>query len=198
MFFCGIIAANKGDINIIKAINDINKLIIKKVLEIIFVVVFVFFSISWIKSADMQSMLATASTYANLNYTNLSVLNPIDYSMYPMSDSYAVSNLEPCTVRVMNETLTSENYTLALKISKKSSLNYDYLKIAIDNYIYTLKDLEMKEENDNYFFILDTNLITGDIKDYNIKLWLCEETGNEMQGKELIMSFEIINEVTFM
>ncbi len=181
-----------------KTINDINQLILKKVVEILFVASFVFFSVYLWMDSEKQNMFATAAAYSNSNYTSLSIENPIDYSMYPMSDEYAISHLDPCNIKVMNDTLTAENYTLYLKIDKISTLNYHYLHIAIDDNVYNLENLISKEENNNYYFILDKNSIVGATKNYEVKLWLNEIAGNDMQNKQLIMSFEIANEVTKM
>ncbi len=64
------------------------------------------------------------------------------------------------------------------------------------NSIYSLKDLESKDTNDEIVFILARDSIVGEVKTYNIRLWLDSQTGNEMQAKNLIMNFDLINETT--
>lgn len=177
-------------------VKHINKLIFYKVFEIFFVMAFVFLAVYFWQSSNSQSMLTFASSQASSNFTTLSVENPIHYSMFPMQDDYAVQKLSPCTLKVVNDSLTTESYALYLKMNKESTIDYHYLHIAIDDTVYPLEQLIAKAEENHYYFLLDRNTMVGDSKNYEIKLWLNEKTGNEMQGKKLILSYEIAHEVT--
>ena len=185
-----------GDYKIMKIVEDINRLILKKVVEIVFMVSFVFFATYLWRGKHSQNMLAAMNSFHNLSYTDLIVTDPIDYSMYPMTDEYAMQYLKPCLIQVINETYTHENYTLVLKINKKSSLDYHFLNLGLNEKVYSLKDLESKDTNDEIVFILARDSIVGEVKTYNIRLWLDSQTGNEMQAKNLIMNFDLINETT--
>ena len=179
-----------------KIVRDINKLIIKEVLEIIFIVAFVFFSASLWKTSNKEHLLATVSSINDLNYTNLQIENPIQYEMFPMTNNAALKNLEPCVLTVSNDTYTEEGYMLVLKIDKSSTLDYRVLNVSIDGFISPLVDLPVLDEYENYYFVLDENTLKGAQKKYKVQLWMDASTGNEMQAKSLIMSFELMKMVT--
>ncbi len=179
-----------------KVIRDIDRLIVKKGMEIVFVIGFVFYSTTLWNLKEKPDIFASAFPYSTFNYTKMEIENPIDYSMYPMADSIALRNLKPCSIKITNETFHSEVYLLALKISKNSTLDYHYLHISLGSEVYSLVDLEMKEEPDCYYFILDEDSIMSMTKNYEIRLWMNQDAGNDQQAKQLIMSFEIINGVT--
>lgn len=187
-----------GEYNGMKAIKDINKLILIKMFEIVFVIGFLFFSVTLWKDNTTQEMFSMATSFTNLNYTNMQVENPISYSMYPMEKERALSTIEPCSVIVSNDTYTEEGYMLALRVDKNSSLDYQFVNISVDEEVYSLKDLSRIDDQDNYYFILDENTLKGEQKIYKLKLWLDERTGNDMQAKQFIMSFQLLNEVTKM
>lgn len=177
-----------------KIVKDINKLIITKVVEIVFVVGFVFLASYLWRSKNAQDFFSSIVSFSNLYYTNFTIENPIDYSMFPMLDEDAMQNLKPCTIKVMNETYTSENYVLVLKINKESTMDYHFLHISINDEIYSLNNLKQAEEEEEIVFVLAKDNVVGSTKIYEIRLWLNSLTGNEMQGKNLIMHFDLINE----
>lgn len=187
---------HSGEHKVMKIVKDINKLIIKKVVEIVFVVGFVFLASYLWRSKNAQEFFSSIASFSNLYYTNFTVDNPIDYSMFPMRDEDAMQNLKPCIVKVMNETYTSENYALILKIDKASTMDYHYLHIGINDNVYSLSNLEQTEEIENYVFTLAKDTIVGNTKNYEIRVWLNTLAGNELQGKNLIMHFDLINETT--
>lgn len=176
--------------------RDINKLIIKKIVEITFVLCFVFISAFLWHGNKTQTVLSSLATYSNINYTDINIKNPISYNMFPMSDDDAMQSLEPCLISLFNGTYTPEYYILVLKIDKKSTLDYNYLNIGIDNFVFSLKDLDRKDDDDYYIFVLDNDSIIGETKEYKVRMWLNTMAQNDMQAKEIIMDFAIINETT--
>jgi hypothetical protein len=174
-----------------KEIKNINKLIYANIIELIFVVAFIFGSIPLWENLNNSISLKTASSFENISYTNLTVDNPSEYVLRPMSNKEASESLEPYKLYVVNDTLTEEEYTLYLKIEKTSSLDYNNLNISINDSVIPLNELEMKEDLEYYYFTLDNNSIVGNTIDYDVKIWLDENTGNEAQGKSLSLTFDI-------
>lgn len=179
-----------------KVKQNLNRLIIAKVVEIIFVCAFLFLSFSLRETFINIQTLAFVPDKDQLNYTNLSVNNPLNYVMYPMKNSDALTKVSDTTLTVNNESLTKENYSLLLVVSKNSSLDYNCLNIAIDNQIYALNTLPQKEDNNSFYFILASDSIVGSQKEYKIKIWMDESTGNEMQNKKIILSYDIVKSVS--
>lgn len=172
-------------------IRDINKLIIKKEIEIAFVICFLIVSIFLWKNNNTQSVIAA---FQDLSYTNLNIENSIDYSMFPMTDEDAMKNLNPCYITVSNDTYSLEDYTLVFVVNKSSTLDYHFLNISVNNEIYSLNDLETIESEEEVSFILARDSIVGDMETYVVRLWLNTMAGNDMQNKELIMYFDLLNE----
>lgn len=179
-----------------KIVKDINKLIIKNVIEIVLVLGFVFLASHLWSSKNAQDFLASIASFRDLNYTDFVVENPIDYSMFPMRDEDAMKKLKPCIIKVINGTYTSENYILILRINKKSTMDYHFLHIGVNDEVYSLNDLEQIEETEELLFVLAKDSIVGNTRNYEIRLWLNTLAGNEMQGKDLIMRFDLINGIT--
>ncbi len=177
-----------------KLISAINKLIIKKIIEIVFVLVFVVFSIFLWKSENAKNFL-TAISLSDYKYTNINVESPIDFELYPITDKTAL-NIKPFKINVVNETYTKEYYNLALKIAKNSTLDINFLKIMIANDVYNLIDLERKDDELYYIFILDKDYLVGTNKYYEIRLWLNTLADNRMQNKEINMEFILTNQTT--
>lgn len=171
--------------------RNLNRLIIAKLVEIVFVCAFVYISITLHQTLQNLQSVAYVPSMDRLNYTSLVVENPIHYLMFPMDNDVAMQKLEPTRLRIINESLTEEAYTLVLEISKNSTLDFHCLNISIDKEIFALQDLTKKEDSNNIYFILDEDSIIGSTKEYEIKLWMDAATGNEMQNKDLILSFEL-------
>lgn len=176
--------------------KDINRLIAVRVVEIIFISTFLIVSYPVWQNIEVTKLAKQTLSESNLNFTSLKVKNPLSYTMYPMSKTNAINKLEATTLIIENNTLTEEEYILSLKISKSSTLDYNCLNIAIDEKVMPLNSLEIKEDSANYYFVIDENKIQGDYREYKIKLWMDEKTGNEMQNKKLSLSFEIRKSVT--
>lgn len=172
-----------------KIINDINKLIVKKIIEIVCVACFLFVSFFFWKSGNTKSIIAA---FQDLSYTNFNIENPIDYAMFPMTDEDAMKNLNPCYITVSNETYTKEDYILVLVVNKNSTLDYNFLNISVGDEIYSLNTLEKIENEEEISFILVNDSIVGNLETYAVRLWLNSLAGNDMQNKELIMHFDLL------
>ena len=171
-------------------------LIAAKIVEIAYIIAFIFVSIPLWKQINEVTNYTSVFSHNGLTYTGFTVENELDYSMYPMANEDALVRVKPTKVIVANNSLTEEEYTITLKISKYSTLDYNCLNIAIDDLVMPLNSMDRSEDNENYYFIIDTNKLRGNTEEYLIKIWMDEQTGNEMQGKSLTVSFELTESVT--
>lgn len=177
--------------------KNINLAIIKKITEIIFVISFIFVSLPLWSKLD-KGVSKIADGYDGISYTKLDMINNINYEMFPMSNDYALKNVEATILTVSNDTFTPENYELVLVLDKKSTLDFKLLKIAINDNIYSLKNLEMFEEDHNFIFNIASGNIMGETKVYNVKFWIDENATDEVQGKNLELSFDLNKNTTNM
>lgn len=165
-------------------IDEINLIIVKKVMEIVFVITFLFIAFYYLR-------LNSNFTYANENSMHLTIRNDLDFGSFPMDDEFALNNLESCVLDIVHTSSFLENYQLVLQIDKNSTVDYNFLNIAINNHVYSLSSLIFDIDDYFYYFILDSNQLDNDYKSYQIKLWLDKKTGNEMQGKNLELLFDL-------
>jgi hypothetical protein len=188
--------SNQWGLVVMKERKHINKLIISNVIEIIFVMAFIAITIPLWLSLHSSESLASASIYDDFTYTSLYVEDSKTLTMYPISDDVAIKYVNPYKITLVNDSLTLENYDLVLKIDKSSTMDYKGLKISINGNISYLKDLNLTEDDDNYIILLDNDDIVGETRDYSVKLWLDENSSSEIQGKNLVMSFDLIKNTT--
>ncbi len=171
--------------------REVNKLIISKIVEINIVVIFLIFSFPIWQNIHKEQEIA--NSVALTGYTFVEVANPIDYVMYPMSDEKAVRYLKPCHLTVKNDMEQDIDYTLALRISKESTLDLNNLNILINDKVDNLINLNSLEEQDYTYFIIDSNNLIKNENEYDVIFWLNENTQNLAMKQELIFSFEIID-----
>lgn len=169
--------------------KNINKLIIKKIAEITFVVAFMLFTIPFCHK--LRDKVSIAKSYDNIIYTSLTVNDDIKYDMYPMHNDYALENVKPATLTVTNDTYTKENYTINLMINKNSTLDYNLINIAINNEIYSLSKMNKIEDNDSYIFPIINSDIVSTVQKYEFKLWINDSASDEIQGTNLELSFSL-------
>ena len=148
-----------------KIVESINKLIIKKVIEIVFVICFVCVATVLWQNKNTQNLFSSVAAFQEVKNTTLKVADTIDYRMYPMQDEVALKTLSPCYLTVENATNTKEEYALVLIIDKKSSLDYRYLNISVGEKVFTLMDLEQREDEEEILFILSRDALTSDKKE---------------------------------
>lgn len=175
-------------------IKDINKLIIKKIVGIVFIIGFLVFATFDLHNKNAQDFLAAIIAAENMNYVNFYVKNPIQYELYPISDNDALNNLEPCIIVVNNETYSNELFKLVLKINKNSTIDYRYLHININDNVYALSELERLDNDLEYVFVIQKDYLVASSREYEFRIWLNTLANNEMQNKELNMEFDIIEE----
>lgn len=171
--------------------KQLNYLIIARIAEIIFVLAFLVLSYPLFENMRLTSSLLKESAGLELTFTSLKIENQMNYPLYPISEKEALNKLEPTKIVVENNSLTEENFWIVLKISKNTTLDYHYLNMAIEDKIYSLNNLTMEEDSENYKFFILKDVLKGNKKEYNLKIWLDETAGNDMQNKVLISSFEL-------
>lgn len=175
--------------------KNLDKVIHLKLAEICFLLIIIVVSFPLWKTLGNNNMLSTAATYADAQFSYVEVDNLPNNSMYPVSDEWASMNIKPTTIKVINDTRTEESYVLALSIEKSSTLDYRCLNISVDNVINPLEKFLTSEDEEKYYFTLATDSIKGETKGYYFKMWMDEQTGNEMQGKTLSYNFELQKQI---
>ena len=117
------------------------------------------------------SELEDAKKYDNYNYINYEYLNNPKHEIVSVSDDYALRNIETQDLIVYNYTKADANYSLVLKIDKLSTLVIDDIKLNVNYDINYLKDFKYYEDNDYYYYIIDSDHLKGDSQKYILSMW---------------------------
>lgn len=171
--------------------KKLDKIIHWKLIEISLMLSIIMISFPLWKQLEKEELTTTASYYETANYTYLKVDKNENAPMIPLNTEEALKKLKPSTLTITNETKTREDYTILMKINKKSTLDYHCLNIAIDQWIVPLKELYQKEDEENYIFNITSNKIQGEIKEHQFIIWMDAKTNNNMMNKSLEYSFEL-------
>lgn len=98
-----------------------------------------------------------------------------NYNLFPLSDELAIENIMPGIIRVENYTSVAKNYNLIFMIDKNdTTLDYNIIKVSINDEIYYLKDIDREEDMEVVYFIFNEDTVK-DYKDYQIRIWMDEE-----------------------
>jgi len=171
--------------------KKIEKVIHWKILEISIMISVIILSYPLWQQLDINDYMATAAFYNEAKFTYVKVENYPQGPMFPINNQEAIKNLKRTTLKVINDTKTKEDYTLLLRIEKTSTLDFHCLNVIINDQVNSLEQLLLMDDLENYYFVLASDSLIGNQKDYAFAMWMDENTGNEMQGKMLNYSFEI-------
>lgn len=169
--------------------KELNKLIRKKIFEIIFIVIFLIGSEPIWEKVHKETELS--STIALNGSSYLEIDNPINYLMRPMSDEKAINYLKPCHITIKNALKDDADYTLTLKVSKDSTMDLNNIHILINDKVYNLTSLNKENETDNVYYILAQDNLKEN-NEYDVIFWLKENAYGTSSNQKLIFNFELI------
>lgn len=148
----------------------------KIVLSVIITTILVLISVPlWNYSSGRKGAILASS------YEDLSISVEIGRfdSLNIIEDERAFDNITPTEISLRNRNDVEKEFELLFLIDKKSTIPYEYIKVSINNTIYNVKDLNMIEDNDNYYFILEELELDAYSQDVKLaRIWLSEEMDN--------------------
>ena len=107
-----------------------------------------------------------------------------------IEDNRAPQYIKPTDISLRNKNDSLKECELLMLVDKKSTINYKYIRISIDDVVYKLTDLTAIEDNENYYFILNKYSIRPySNQTVEVKLWIGEEIGTVSQEATLITNF---------
>lgn len=107
-----------------------------------------------------------------------------------IEDNRALEYVSPTDISLRNKNSYEKDFELIMLIDKTSTIEYKYIRVAIDDKIYKLTDLEQFEDNDNYYFILGKyNIDAYSSMKESVRLWLGEEIGIIDQSASITTNF---------
>ncbi len=157
----------------------------KKIIEICLWVLFVVVTFYlW----DFDGRFETAAYYTNNSL--IEVLDDPTYStiLYSLNDEMADNYLPDYHLTLVNNTYREEKYNVYLALSK--NVEQSHIKIKNDNINY-LSNLFAYEDDEYYYYLLDSNVLQGSEKKYNFSLYN-DINGNNFEPYQLKIELEKI------
>lgn len=107
-----------------------------------------------------------------------------------VEDERAMELIAPTDINLRNRNDETKKYELLLLVDKKSTISYEYLRVSLDKEIYNINELEMFEDNDNYYFLLvEEKLEAYSSTTKQARIWLDEDTKNLTETAFLTANF---------
>lgn len=170
--------------------KNVDYLIHRKIREILFCLLFLLVtSFVWYSHANSETTKLMKQVVIPNSYAYVDVLKQNTYTMFPMDDDVALNRLIPTRVNMVNDSLSKTKYSFGLKVSKDSTLDYTCLKISLNSQISYLKDFYLTEDDDFYYFLLESGSLKGETREYQFKMWLDAEVQNEAQNQTFLYEF---------
>lgn len=94
-------------------------------------------------------------------------------SLKVVDDENAIESINPTTIYIKNQNGHVREYDLYLSINKESTINYQYIRISINDTIYNLSTINMEEIEDNYYFKLYSGVLESyQSEELAARIWL--------------------------
>lgn len=132
--------------------------------------------------------------FFNEGYMNLPIVTNIGKfpSLVIADNESALKMIEQTEIVLKNRNGVKQNNRLYLLVEKKSTIPTKFIKVSINDVIYSIKDITLEEDTDNYYFYL-TNVETNAYEEVsvNTRIWLSEETEQIESDSALVANFVI-------
>lgn len=136
-----------------------------------------------------EHLKKTEAVMSYVSDLSINVVNRKEYYLFPMTDEYAINNLEKSTIKVSNYNDDNKQYSLYLKVDKNSTINVDKLNFMFNDKIIDFNETySHQDENYVYYQVYQNNVREYDYIDYIF--WLKEDS--EITNVNFIYSFEVI------
>ncbi len=132
--------------------------------------------------------------FFNEGYMNLPIVTNIGKfpSLVIADNEAALKMIEQTEIVLKNRNGVKQNNRLYLLVEKRSTIPTRFIKVSINDVIYSIKDITLEEDTDNYYFYL-TDVETNAYEEVsvNARIWLSEETEQIESDSALVANFVI-------
>lgn len=98
-------------------------------------------------------------------------------TLMPMSDKRGVEKKDNGVIRVTNYNNKKLDYRVIMKVTNDKKIDYSYLKIELNNQVFSL-DSKYLYEDDDYLYFDITHSNIDDIDNFGFNMWLDENVDN--------------------
>ena len=140
----------------------------------------------WNYSVAKRSAIL-ASSYGDLAISvNIGSFAPL----VAIEDYRAFDYIKSTPISFRNRNGFKKDFELLLLVSKDSTIDYKYIKLAIGEKIYHVKSLEMLEDDDNYYFVINNYSLEAYSEDsIEVRIWIDENIQGSISDKSLTTNF---------
>ena len=160
--------------------------IISYLIEIIFIIGLLLFAYYIINNSDYKKI---NKAFIENNNIAISIKENNNYYLKPMSDSYAQDNALCSVINIRNYNDNNINYKLFMRIKKDKKINFQNLKIRVDNDIFRLNTkYDYEDDEYQYFDLVHKNVDVNN--DVNFAMWL-DENVNDVNNYNFSYNFYV-------
>lgn len=111
-------------------------------------------------------------------------------SLLVVGDEKAFEIINPTTISFKNRNGYKKDFDLYLLIDKKSTVPYEYIRVSINDTIYSLSELEVESDEYNYYFKLESRSLDAyKDEDVNARIWINNNSEGLTSESSLITNF---------
>lgn len=168
--------------------NNIMKMIYRKMFEITFCLIFVGVSYVIWEICLENNAIKMASIYEKSSYCYVNA-NKAQASLLALSDEQVNKHLESDHITLKRDTTYHSSYHVVLKINKNDIIDDSKIKIQIDNDIYYLQERFLNEDETSKYYLIEDGNLEQDSKEIMMKLWLDKDNSIKQQ----VLNYTVIN-----
>lgn len=107
-----------------------------------------------------------------------------------IEDERALENIIPTNIALRNQNSFAKEYDLIFLINKNSTVDYNYVRVSIDDNIYKLNEMNKTEDEVNYYFNLEKRELNKyTTEEVNARIWLDGNFNLENNNLSLTSNF---------
>lgn len=151
----------------------------KLIIEIFFFIIVIISTIPVWKILEDNNIKTTNAMLAYSSNITVDKIKDYNYNLFPMTDEYAINNLENSTLRINNIGKNDITGELLLKVFKTSQLDISNFKVKIGDKIIDVENNYLSCDEEYCYYLLDTVEIKAKNNlDVDYLIWLDENATN--------------------
>lgn len=159
------------------------------IIEIILISLFLIIFVPVFKNNSIKQTMA-ANNMSSVGSLELKETYSGSNQLFPMTDEFAIKNIDKTKLNITNKSSISKNYSLLLRVEQSSTLDIKNLKYSINNKIYSFtEEIETNDDEYKYYELINSSISKSE--DIEFCMWIKQTATNESMNKSLSYSFII-------
>lgn len=159
------------------------------IISIIFAVSLILISYPLWRYASGEKIGVLANSYGELPISiSIGTFEPLVI----VDDEMSSMVINDTDIAIKNRNGYKKSSKIYMVVEKVSTIPYEYLRLAIDKEIYHLNEIELEEDENNYYFYLkDLEIDAYEELNLKARIWLSQETNGVDPSATLVTNFII-------